>query len=177
MAQAVLVAMKGHPATGKSTLAYALARALQWPLIDKDDIKDHTLGLPNANDLAYAILWQVVATQLALGVSVIVDSPFAYPILYAQAQALATTHDAHLLVVETVLDEARWRQRLEERPLSASTHKIQGWARMQALLTSYADCWRYPIEPAHHLLVNTAEPIETLVQMIKTRLSTIQRTS
>ena len=170
MAHAVLVALKGHPATGKSTLAYALARTLQWPLLDKDDIKDHTLGLPDANNLAYAILWQVVATQLALGVSVIVDSPFAYPVLYAQAQALATTHAAHLLVVETVLDEVRWRQRLEDRPPSASTHKIQGWARMQALLTSYADCWRYPIDPAHHLLVNTEEPLEQLLQLVQAKL-------
>ena len=170
MAQAVLVAMKGHPATGKSTLAYALARTLQWPLLDKDDIKDHTLGLPDANNLAYAILWQVVATQLALGVSVIVDSPFAYPVLYTQAQALATAHDAHLLVVETVLTETIWRQRLEARPPSASTHKIQGWARMQALLTSYADCWRYPIDPAHHLLVNTEEPLEQLLQLVQAKL-------
>ena len=63
-----LIVMKGHPATGKSTLAHALARTLKWPLLDKDDIKDHTLGLPAANDLAYAILWQLVATQLRLGV-------------------------------------------------------------------------------------------------------------
>ncbi len=171
MTQAVLVAMKGHPATGKSTLAYALARALQWPLIDKDDIKDQTLGLPHDNQLAYAIMWQVVATQLALGVSVIMDSPFAYPLLYQRAQVLITAHNARLLVVETVLAETLWRQRLEERPPTASTHKIQGWSRMQALLDSYADCWRYPIDPAHHLLVNTAAPLDTLVQRVQQKLT------
>ena len=37
------LALKGHPATGKSVVAEALARRLRWPLIDKDDAKDHIL--------------------------------------------------------------------------------------------------------------------------------------
>jgi predicted kinase len=166
-----LIAMKGHPATGKSTLAQALAQSLKWPLLDKDDIKDHTLGLPADNHLAYAILWQMVATQLRLGVSLIVDSPFAYPAMYAQAQALTAAHGARLLVVETNLDEILWRQRLAERSPTASTHKIQGWARMAAQLATYNECWRYPIDPAHHLLVNTAEPLETLLHQVRQRLA------
>ncbi len=166
-----LIAMKGHPATSKSTLAEALAQSLKWPLLDKDDIKDHTLGLPDDNTLAYAILWQMVATQLRLGVSLIVDSPLAYPTLYAKAQALTTKHGARLLVVETSLDETLWRQRLAERSPTASTHKIQGWASMAAQLATYNDCWRYPIDPAHHLLVNTAEPLETLLHQVRQRLA------
>ncbi len=168
-----LIAMKGHPATGKSTLATALARSLKWPLLDKDDIKDHTLGLPHENDLAYAILWQMVATQLRLGVSVMVDSPFAYPTLYAKAQALVAEHGARLLVVETQLAETIWRQRLEERSPAESTHKIRGWDAMQAHLNKYNGCWRYPIEPEQHLLVNTEEPLELLVQIVQRKLSNV----
>jgi len=163
--------MKGHPATGKSTLAAALAQLQKWPLLDKDDIKDQTLALPDNNELAYAILWQVVATQLRLGVNVIVDSPLAYPTLYAKAQALAADYDARLLVVETALDEVCWRRRLEERSATASAHKIQGWASMTALLQRYNDCWRYPIDPAHHLVVNTAEPLEALLRQLQHRLT------
>jgi len=166
-----LVAMKGHPATGKSTLATVLARLLKWPLLDKDDIKDHTLGLPNANDLAYAILWQMVATQLRLGISVVVDSPFAYPSLYARAQQLVIDHNAQLLVVETTLDEALWRHRLEKRSPDESTHKIRGWARMQELLAQYNGCWRYPVAAEQHLLINTAEPLAELIAVVAKRLS------
>ena len=165
-----LIAMKGHPATGKSTLAYALARALKWPLLDKDDIKDQTLGLPNDNELAYAILWQVVVTQLRLGVSVIVDSPLAHPWLYEQAKTAAQCHDATLLVVETKLDETVWQARLAARPADESTHKIRGWAAMQAQLAKYNGCWRYPIDPAHHLLVNTEEPTAALVQQVQAKI-------
>ena len=49
-----LLVMKGHPATGKSELAYRLARRLRCPLIDKDDVKDYTLALPDGNVLAEA---------------------------------------------------------------------------------------------------------------------------
>lgn len=154
-----LLAMKGHPATGKSTLAHALARTLGWPLIDKDDVKDHTLHLPEGNQLAYAILWQVVERQLALGLSVIVDSPLSYPVGYTTACELAERYGAHLLVVETYLNEAVWRARLDARPAGESTHKIRGWQAMQMQLQAYNDCWRYPIQPEHHLLVNTEQPL------------------
>lgn len=154
-----LLAMKGHPATGKSTLAHALSRTLGWPLIDKDDVKDHTLHLPEGNQLAYAILWQVVERQLALGISVIVDSPLSYPVGYTTACELAERYGAHLLVVETYLNEAVWRARLDARPAGESTHKIRGWQAMQTQLQAYNNCWRYPIQPEHHFVVNTEQPL------------------
>jgi predicted kinase len=161
-----LIAMKGHPATGKSTLARALAQKLGWPLIDKDDIKDHTLHLPGGNELAYAILWQVAATQLALGLSVVVDSPLSYPLGYTTACRLASENGARLCVLETRLEEAEWRRRLETRSPAESAHKICGWAAMQAQLQTYASCWKYSIDPRHHLIVETDQPLPTLLEAI-----------
>lgn len=166
-----LIAMKGHPATGKSTLAHALARTFSWPLIDKDDVKDHTLHLPAGNQLAYAILWQVVERQLALGISVIVDSPLSYPVGYETVCTLADRYGVELLVVETYLDEAIWQARLEARPPEESTHKIRGWQAMQAQLCVYNDCWRYPIQPEHHLIVNTEQPLTALISLVQQRLT------
>ncbi len=165
-----LIAMKGHPATGKSNLAYALARALHWPLIDKDDVKDHTFALPTGNLLAYAIMWQLVERQVALGVSVIVDSPLSYPVGYATACDLAQRYQAQLLVVETNLDATCWQARLEARPADESQHKIRGWQTMQTQLARYADVWRYPIQPAHHLVVNTSQPLEQLVAQVQQQI-------
>jgi predicted kinase len=165
-----LIAMKGHPATGKSTLAHALARTLRWPLLDKDDIKDHTLTLPDGNNLAYAILWQLVERQLALGISLIVDSPLSYPVGYTTACVLAERYGARLLVVETWVEETVWRARLEARPAGASTHKIRGWQAMQMQLQRYNDCWRYPIQPEHHLRVDTSQPLEQNIYLVRTHL-------
>ena len=166
-----LIAMKGHPATGKSVVAQALAQRLRIPLIDKDDIKDVVLGLPDANALAYAAMWQIVATQLTVGLSVIAVSPLSYPEGYERARAIARQHAARLLVVETVLPEAEWRRRLDARDPANSAHKIRGWEAMQAMLRQYAGCWQYPIAPEHHLMVDTSAPPDLAVERILARLA------
>lgn len=165
-----LLVMKGHPATGKSALAWGLARRLRCPLIDKDDVKDYTLALPDGNALAYAIMWQVAGTQLALGLDVVVDSPLSYPIGYTQAQELAARHKARLWVIETQLDEAEWRRRLDSRPPEASTHKMRGWAAMQEMLRQYDGCWQFEIAPEHHIVVDTARPVEDLLGDVLARV-------
>lgn len=159
-----LLLMKGHPATGKSRLAQALARRLRWPLVDKDDAKDHLYHLPEGNQLAYQIAWQVTETQLRLGLSAIVDTPLSYPQSYATGQELAQRYRARLLVVETVLGEEEWRRRLERR--TGSPHRISSWEEMQALLARYDGCWAYPIQPAHHLRVETDRPVGELVAQV-----------
>jgi predicted kinase len=170
MADQVLLLMKGYPATGKSTLACALAQCLRWPLLDKDDIKDFTVDLPDGNALAYRILWQMVRRQLRLGLSVIADSPLSYPEGYAVGQAMAAESGARLLVVEVQLDEKLWRRRLDARPRSESTHKIAGWGAMQRQLAAYAGCDQYPIAPEHHLVLDGALPAGRLCDFVRARL-------
>lgn len=169
-----LIAMKGHPATGKSAVAEALAQRLQIPLIDKDDIKDHVLDLPDANERAYCVMWRIAATQLDLGLSVIAVSPLSYPESYARAQEIAAHHAARLLVVETVLDEAEWRRRLDARQPGYSAHKISGWTAMQEMLRRYNGCWQYPIAADHHLQLNTALPLEQLVDAVLAQLAILR---
>ena len=162
-----LIAMKGHPATGKSTLARALARQQRWPLIDKDDVKDHTANVPGGNVLAYDILWQIVETQLRLGMSVIADSPLSYPLSYETVQQLANRYGAKLWVVETRLDSVVWLARLEARgQTSANNHRIDSWADMQALLARYDGCWNYEIAPEQHILLDSSQPVEQLVEAV-----------
>jgi predicted kinase len=167
-----LLLLKGHPATGKSTLAHALARRLAWPLVDKDAIKDHIYQVPRGNVLAYEIMWHVVRQQLEVGLSVIVDSPLSYPIAYATGQELAKAHNAHLLVVETALAEGEWQARLDERLHQPPTHRVAGWEKMQQLLVDYNASWRYAIAPEHHLIVDTSLPTDHLVQTIVDHLTT-----
>ncbi len=80
----------------------------------------------------------------------------------------------HLLVVETTLPEDEWRARLDARPRAASTHKVTGWDAMQQQLATYQDCWRYPIAPHHHLVVDTTQPINLLVMEVVRRITALQ---
>ncbi len=166
-----MILMKGHPATGKSTLARALGRHLRWPVIDKDDAKDHTDGLRDDNQLdnqlAYDIIWQIVETQLQIGLGVIVESPLAHLRLYELGASLAARYDRQLLVVETRLYEATWRQRLDARSATRSRpHTPNSWDEMQAQLVRYNGSWQYPIDPAHHVVVNTAQPLSDCVAQV-----------
>jgi predicted kinase len=166
-----LIAMKGHPATGKSTVAEALARRLRWPLIDKDDAKDHILDVQDANKRSYAIMWQIAEKQLALRLNVIAVSPLAYPEGYAKAMVLVEKHHARLLVVETYLEENEWKRRLNARRPGYSTHKISGWDAMQETLRQYNGCWRYPIAEEHHLRLDTSQPLRELLALVIERVN------
>jgi predicted kinase len=168
--QQTLLLFKGHPGTGKSTQAKALARRLLWPLLDKDDIKDHLHHLPDSGHLSYEILWQLTRRQLEIGLNVIVDSTLSYPLSFATGQAIAKEYEARLLVVETQVPDDVWRQRLERRLHEPWTHRTSGWDAMQQLLADYDSSWHYLILPQHHLIVNTALPTDQLVQSIIARL-------
>ena len=172
MRKQTLLLLKGHPGTGKSTLAAALARQLGWPLVDKDDIKDYIYHLPQGNVLAYEIMWQLTRRQLEIGLSVVVDSPLSYPISYATGQELAAAYGVRLLVIETRLPEDAWRARLELRSQQPQTHRVASWAAMQQALRDYAGCWRYSIAPEEHYVIDSSQAVDQLVQSIVTYLDT-----
>lgn len=97
----VLLLMKGHPGSGKSTVALEIARRCCWPLVDKDDARDplelladRRVALSEAavkalNEASYDIMFRVTARQLLCGLSTVVDCPLARPQLYVLAKALA----------------------------------------------------------------------------------------
>lgn len=126
----VLVALKGLPGTGKSTLAQGLGRRLGWPVLDKDDFMD-----PPDSALAYDLLFRLCGRLLGQGLNVVCDSPLMYPSLYAQAQRTATEAGARLLVLSCHLAEGEHRRRVERlHQPGLPAHKIATWPGMQAYI-------------------------------------------
>ncbi|KAE8666018.1 hypothetical protein F3Y22_tig00112523pilonHSYRG00303 [Hibiscus syriacus] len=171
----LIIAMKGHPGTGKSTLAHALASALKFPLIDKDDIRDSTFPLhqhqqPAAglNDLSYEAIWRVATTQLRLGLSVIIDSPLSRRAHLDRLLDLTATVGARLVIVECrPSDEAMWRERLEGR--EKSWHKPASWGELQELIKAYDGCSEYDVGNVPRMVVDTTAPnigVEELVSSV-----------
>jgi len=75
----------GLPATGKTTLARALARALAAPLLAKDGIKEPLLDVfgvasraasRRLSDASFAVLFALAAEQLALVDAVVLEGNF-----------------------------------------------------------------------------------------------------
>ncbi|KAJ8450161.1 hypothetical protein Cgig2_033355 [Carnegiea gigantea] len=152
--------MKGHPGTGKSTIAEAIATSLRCPLLDKDDIRDATLSLSSAtsaalNDLSYDALWRVAATQIRLGLSVVLDSPLSRRRHLDRILTFAGNH--RVLIVECrASDHAEWRRRVERRAAEQGRgHKPATWQDLERLLGRYDGCTEYDVGEVPRLVVDT----------------------
>jgi predicted kinase len=163
----VLLAFKGPPGTGKSTLARAVGARLGWPAVDKDDVKDVLDGrTPESGRFAYEVMLRVARTQLRQGLSVVCDSPLLRGV-YVQAHRIADETGARLVVVECrCSDEAIWRARIQARQaLDLPAHHATTWATVLAWRARATDA-EYPID-VPHLIVETAGPDDTTEQVLE----------
>lgn len=85
MKPTVLLIITGHPATGKTTLARALAAELAMPLVSKDTLKESMFDSLGCRDRAWArqvgaaaimLLYRIAEELLAVGQPLIVESNF-----------------------------------------------------------------------------------------------------
>jgi predicted kinase len=165
--QPFIIAMKGHPGTGKSTLARALAKTLGLPLLDKDDIRNCTVPLqpllpqsqsqPLLNDLSYCTMFAIARTQVHLGLSVILDSPLSNRSRLDEVVALGVKR---VIVVECRPgDETEWRRRLEERGREGGGtqgHKPATWEELTRLKEGYNGCDEYDVgDTAEKIVIDT----------------------
>lgn len=183
----MIIAMKGHPGTGKSTLARSLAVSLRLPLIDKDDIRDSTFSVEQAllsssvphadasrllNNLSYDAMWRITATQVRHGPGAIIDSPLSRRAHLDRLVEIASLYKAKLFVIEcSPREEVMWRHRLEERgrAVGASWHKPSTWHDMERLLEEYGGCTEYDVGDVSRLVVDTTQRgcgTEEMVSMV-----------
>ena len=116
-----LVLMAGLPGAGKTTLALALGKALGWPVLDKDTVKTTLLEAavpeavagPASYLLPLALCRDLVVQQR---LSVIFDSPAAYPANIAQAQQIAEASGGTLKIIFCQAGSVLRNQRLARRP-------------------------------------------------------------
>jgi len=165
-----LVALKGLPGCGKSTVAATLSRSFGWPIVDKDDIQDAIDAHLAASDgPAYEIMFRVARSQLRQGLSVIVDSPL-WKQTYDNARALAEEQHACLAVIECrCADERVWRQRIEARKgAGLPARRTTSWESLLAYRS------RYELNPyeitVQHLVIETDTDRTDIVSLVRSRL-------
>lgn len=116
----LVVQMHGVPGSGKSTVARALARRLGAVVIDKDVIKAALLrsgvSEEQAGPAAYEVYFDMAASMVRLGHSVILDNPVYWPSVDERWRALAREAGSPLLIIECLCgDDTELRRRLATR--------------------------------------------------------------
>lgn len=162
--QPIFVLMKGPPGSGKSTLARELGRRLHWPVIDKDVFRD--LLPDELGGLSYEAMLDLAERQLAVGLSVIADSPLGYGTGYRKALAIAERTAASVVVVECECsDPVEWRRRIEGRAdIGLAAHHTTDWRKVEAFhARAAADPYNVDVPV---IQVDTIEPFGHSLRMV-----------
>ena len=181
----IVVAMSGPVASGKSTLARALADHLASPLTVADRIRDHLVhGVPGrpvheagwAHGFepgfaarVYGAMLHRGQTVLQSGRPVILDACFSTSFQRAAARALARRHGVPFLFVECRVDPETQRERLSQR--DAQWDDDPGaWA---AIAADLAERFVLPTDIAEdeRIEVDTSADLEAPLEQVLSRLT------
>ena len=156
-----LVLMAGMPGAGKSALALALGRELGWPVLDKDTIKvallEEDVPESTAGPASYYVplaLCRDLMVQQKL--SVIFDSPAAYPNVVEQAQEITEAAGGSLKVIFCHARVGVRNQRLAAR--------IRRLSQMESdPATDEESLRRFTHLPSTTLMLEMVRPLQELV--------------
>jgi len=149
-----LVVMSGLPASGKTTLARALASRLGLVYLSTDVTRKRRAGMQSTDRAPAAFgagLYQADATRatyaqlrretvrwLRRGVSVVLDGTFGSPHQRDLARELALRHHAGFSLVVTACDEATTRSRIEDRQQDPANVSDATWTTYEAMRRAYS---------------------------------------
>lgn len=162
VARPALVVMSGLPATGKSAIAHAVARARRWPWFAVDSLEATLLrrGISreqHSDIAAYDLALALAETQMRLGQGVVVDAVNGYPPVQEAWRLLGEACRTRVVVIATVCsDEALHRSRLEGR-----SRDLDGFIyepTWEDLWSGYAE-WYVPF-PAPDLVLDAVESLD-----------------
>ena len=126
----MLLVVTGPPASGKTSLAQALANELGLPWISKDALKETLYDLlgsgdelePRLEEAARRLLLTVAEQQLASGLSAIVESNFDRDADPAPLERLWREHPTRVVQIHCGGEQTQLLERFEERVASGERH-------------------------------------------------------
>lgn len=179
---------KQYPGVGKTTVAFALAKAMGYCLICKDDVREAALRHDarvmsdlrtvcendgdklsrvrvDSNDMTYEAMFAVGLTQMRVGAKgVVLESPLGRVNLGERALAITREAQALCILVDCYAERSVWEQRLAERRLNRhGTFKPSNADQIEG---HYADI-HYKIDCDAHVRINCGFTPEHNVRVIE----------
>ena len=177
LARPTLWVFCGLPATGKSSLAKQIAKALSIPLFQSDRIRQerqpgfHQEVLPFGQGLyglerrhrVYAQLLAMAQETLKGGHSVILDGTYSHRRWRDDARLLASDLDTNIVFVECLCKEETLRSRLKQRARepSLSDARLQHFPQMVEDFEPLIE-----LAPEIHVTISTEQPLRDAVARV-----------
>ena len=180
----VVVALGGLVASGKSTVARAIADRMAAPRIVGDHVRAFRMGATPSHEPTAAerlegleagfdervarALFAAAECVLDSGRAVVLDAGFPSARRRAAVRELAQRHGCAFRFVECRVDEATGRRRLAARDALPDEHG--GW---RAIYDAYLARWEPPgndLAPEEHVVVDTTRPLAESLATIEARL-------
>jgi len=173
-----LILVRGLPASGKSTLARAVAATNGLPILDRDILKASAaqgyLDDVQAGKLSYAQLLLLAEQQLALGLGVVVDSPFTKDDQLTPFIALGRVLSVPVRLIHCVVTLDVLRERIRRREGQVTSVQWAGdcgVVRMNTRLEEDAEArsllFPRPVAGAELLAVDTNQPLERCLEIVQ----------
>ncbi len=181
----LVIAVGGGIASGKSTIAAALAERLSAPVVDADRTRKHLLGMPTTThdlsgafegayaqettDRVYTEMLQRAGTILKSGRPVILDASFRSAALRASARELAMKHGVPFLFVDCSAAASTCRERLLLRALepSVSDGRLEIFDAFLARMEPATE-----LKPGQRLSLDTDLPLADTMLALERQLAT-----
>ena len=159
-----LILFAGLPGTGKSTLAYRLAKEKGWCVLSKDQINRSLERERIDNGRAgYEVLLDLAELNLRNSVSVILDASFGFARLRSRAEEIAKQYEARFFGIECICsDEQSLKKRFEMRPEMVTGWQPADWLEYNRV-KNYWEKW----ENAHLRLDATGSVEENYKKLIE----------
>ncbi len=161
----ILIAVGGLPATGKSTIAGALARQAGFAFVRVDRIEQAIISSSELRQplgpVGYVVAYDVASEQLRHGISVVAESVNPLAVTRDAWRDVAHGQDARLLEVELICaDQAAHRERAETREVNIPGLVLPDWPQ---IISREYEPW-----DRDHLVIDTAAstPAESVAAIL-----------
>jgi predicted kinase len=177
----LLVVVTGRPASGKTTLAHALARAIRCPLLSRDEIKEgfiNTLRDSQDPDVdtnlhVYTTFFKTIEFLLSKHITLVAEAAFQHQVWQPQLDKLQTI--ARICLIHCALDPQVAKSRCIQRSAGdvdrGQYHDDFSTPASQAAIERLIDNYEPPRIDAPMLTVDTSAeyqpPFEEIVSFVR----------